>query len=80
MKQIHGLNARDDAGVRAAALEAAWDAGQTPNGRAQRPRLRLVGSNHEEVVMYQKPTLQRFGTFREVSDWVCRGLRRRAAS
>lgn len=80
MKHIGELNTGDTAASRAAALSAAWDATQMSNGRAQGPRLRLVGGNHEEEVMYQKPTLQRFGTFREVSDWVCRGLRRRAAS
>jgi hypothetical protein len=33
----------------------------------------------KEVVMYQKPTLQRFGTFREVADWVGLSESRRAS-
>ena len=51
---------------------------------AERPRLAVYGdaswTKRKEAGMYQKPTLQRFGTFREVSDWVGHGMRRRAVS
>ena len=82
-RHVREPNIGKEKGVGSLEGRIAWKAPPIRHS-TERPRFTVYGdaswTKRKEVVMYQKPTLQRFGTFREVSDWVGLGMRRRAAS